>query len=343
MLFLLLDIITQSSSSSCTQSADIIDQIFREKLEIEKQFAASTSPTASVHSGVSSDEAHLSDYLQSHKIGLPHLDIDGGSTDSEDIEQEFQSIYSASTGVEANNLSDNWLFKKRNANGDGTSSNVSVASPIGMLVPSPTEDIRTLIGDQNADEISDLSEAGSDLDSSDLDDELDANAIDIPHVLVECKTLIGGKNEMASFERSKSSLIDLLEPDSLVSEQSLTGQSPMISEAKNNLILIDLPQTRTNPNLMKDLSENNNRTRSANQEKFDVDNTLIDFDSLTPQNSESNDVEIVPEKSKNFLDFEPIPAPRNKLENEQKPLAGKCIDCCCCCNFFFFFTNPTLN
>lgn len=176
-------------------------------------------------------------------MSLPQLNIDDISADSDEIEEEFQSIYTATAAQDPGVLSDNWMFKRRGE--DGTSSVVSATSPVGMLVPSPTEDIRTQIGDRNADEIeSDLSEGGSDLD---LDDPLGGNdnekdrlnvTIDVPHVLVESKTLISGKNEMSSFDHSK--LFDLLEPGSLVSEQSLTGQSPVISEAKNELLLLEV-------------------------------------------------------------------------------------------------------
>lgn len=232
-----------------SQAADIIDEIFREKLRGEKQRFASS--TARSDTSSDDDDERLNDYVQNHRVSLPLIDIDDISADSDEIEEEFQSIYTATqTAQDDTDLSDNWMFKRRGE--DGTSSVVSATSPVGMLVPSPTEDIRARIGNRNADEIeSDLSETGSDLDDSldaDVANEKDRLnvTIDVPHVLVQSKTLIGGKNEMASFEHSK--LIDLLEPGSLVSEQSLTGQSPVISEAKNELILIDATNDKVNAN-----------------------------------------------------------------------------------------------
>lgn len=106
----------------------------------------------------------------------------------------------------------------------------TISPPIGMLVPSPTDDVKTQIGDQNADDLSDLSEAGSDNDEE--DENAIRSSIDLPHVLVESKTKIGGKNELNSFDH------ELLEPASLVSESSLMRQSPLISEAKNELLLL---------------------------------------------------------------------------------------------------------
>lgn len=253
-----------------SQAADIIDEIFRDKLRSEKQrFVSSTAHSDSD----SSDDERLNNYVQNHRVSLPLLDIDDISADSDEIEEEFQSLYTQTAAQDSDtNLSDNWMFKRRGE--DGTSSSVvSATSPVGMLVPSPTEDIRTQIGDRNADEIeSDLSETGSDLDDS-LDDDDDNEkdrlnvTIDVPHVLVESKTLIGGKNEMTSFDHSR--LFDLLEPGSLVSEQSLTGQSPVISEAKNELLLLDAANKTTENVNMERRQESSNRVEAVND--------LLDF------------------------------------------------------------------
>lgn len=280
------------------------------------QSSAASAASASARS-------ELSDYIQNHKISLPDfeftandIDIDD-EEDSDEIEQEFQSIY-AETNY--SDISDNWLFRKvgsRNCmNGGGggggsASSIASASSPVGMLVPSPTQDCPTLIGNRNAEEISDLSENGSDIDSlpgEHSDNELNRNGThDLPHVLVESKTLIGGKNEMNSFEQSKVSLINLLEPDSLVSEQSLTGQSPAISEAKNNLILIEdrsspIPAAKRMDKFTADSIEQTNEL----QTNADL---LIKFDSLEAYNPdaeyherESNNVEILNKNENHSFD-----------------------------------------
>lgn len=247
--------------------------------------------------------SELSDYIQKHKISLPDLECPdnnhiGIDDDSDEIEQEFQSIYANSADIETNysDISDNWLFRKpgtQHCMKGSASSIASASSPVGMLVPSPTHDCPTLIGNRIADETSDLSENGSDVESLNgehSDDELNRgklNSHDLPHVLVESKTLIGGKNEMNSFERSKAALFDLLEPDSLVSEQSLTGQSPAISEAKNNLILIEnRPEPTINIAVKRnDLVTTMEHSKPSRQESADL---LIKFDSL-----EADNVEIV--------------------------------------------------
>lgn len=246
------------------QAADIFDEIFREKIRSEKK------GFSTAHSDSSSDDERLNDYVQNHRVSLPQLNIDDISADSDEIEEEFQSIYTATAAQDSDILSDNWMFKRRGE--DGTSSVVSATSPVGMLVPSPTEDIRTQIGDRNADEIeSDLSEGGSDLDDSLDGDDNEKHrlnvTIDVPHVLVESKTLIGGKNEMTSFDHSK--LFDLLEPGSLVSEQSLTGQSPVISEAKNELLLLEAANQEAEATEME--------RRQTQPNKVEAVNDLLDF------------------------------------------------------------------
>lgn len=290
-----------STSVINIQAADIIDEIFREKLG-----STNFLRTSSIAQSVSSEEeAHLNNYLQNHKVALPHLDADADNSD--DIEEEFESVYTANTTLDPN-ISANWVFKKRNSRGssDGTpTATIAPTAPIGMLVPSPAIEVKTLIGDQNADEISDLSEAGSDLDNtSDIED--NRNSIDIPHVLVENKTIIGGRNEMSTLDQStKHSLNELLEPASLVSEQSLTGQSPVISEAKNNLLFMnDYPATSKSQKL-----PNMSNGVTQTEDKSDL---LIDWTSSNVNGSvEANDVDIVTKTTnKNKFDFEPVPAPR---------------------------------
>lgn len=261
--------------------------------------------------------SELSDYIQNHKISLPDLEFarenrheDDG--DSDEIEEEFQSIYANSAEIDTNysDISDNWLFRKAGTQScmKGSSSSIaSASSPVGMLVPSPTHDCPTLIGNRNAEEVSDLSENGSDVESlhgDQSDNELNRsklNPYDLPHVLVDNKTLIGGKNEMNSFEQSKAALFDLLEPDSLVSEQSLTGQSPAISEAKNNLILIE---DRTEP-MANIAAYRNDLAKTMETDKLsdqDAD-LLIKFDSLEATNfdiveQEANNVDILSNNDK---------------------------------------------
>lgn len=147
--------------------------------------------------------------------------------DSDSFDEDLQSINSNDT---EGNWQENWLFRKRKLKNE-------TASAIGMLVPSPMEDVKALIGDKTTDEVSDLSEAGSDLDDDEMEPVNGRKSADLPHALVESKTIIGGKNDFGSFNEVKT-IDELLQPDSLVSTQSIDHQSPVIMEAKNDLILM---------------------------------------------------------------------------------------------------------
>lgn len=241
------------------------------------------TPPSSFKSGAfSSEDAYLSDQFQGHRIHLPELAET--SADSDEIEEEFQSIYTATANAEADadaddSWSENWTLKRRNIRDAGRK---TMSPPIGMLVPSPTHDVKTQIGDQNADEISDLSEAGSDAES---DGEENSHAsIDLPHILVEGKSKIGGRNDVARLE------YDLLEVASLVSESSLTHQSTDISEAKNELLLID--------------AEVAHRERPTFDLNGGIKNSTPFMNGRTNGwHSEDSSIDV-------FTKFEPIPAPR---------------------------------
>lgn len=156
---------------------------------------------------------------------MPLPGIEG--LDSDSFDEDYQSINSNDT---EGNWQENWLFKKRKLKNE-------TAAAIGMLVPSPMEEVKALIGDKTTDEVSDLSEAGSDLDDDENEPVNGRRSADLPHALIESKTIIGGKNEFGSFNEVKT-IDELLQPDSLVSTQSFDNQSPVIMEAKNDLILM---------------------------------------------------------------------------------------------------------
>lgn len=181
------------------------------------------SPPQSPRSVGSDEEAYLSDYIQKHKVPLPGIE----ALDSDSFDEDYQSINSNDT---EGNWQENWLFKKRKLKNE-------TAAVIGMLVPSPMEEVKALIGDKTTDEVSDLSEAGSDLDDDENEPVNGRRSADLPHALIESKTIIGGKNEFGSFDEVNT-IDELLQPDSLVSMQSIGNHSPVIMEAKNDMILM---------------------------------------------------------------------------------------------------------
>ncbi|XP_050743210.1 uncharacterized protein LOC108030034 isoform X12 [Drosophila biarmipes] len=156
-------------------------------------------------------ESVLSDYIAAHMVPLP--DFSASVTESED---DIGSISSGMIGD--GNWEDNWLFKKKRSS--------ATPSSIGMLVPAPTENVRAQIGDKTTDEISDLSEMGSDIEESSLD-LLRCN--DLNDRLLS-KHLIGGQN-------TKLVLDELVDRTSLTSHTLLEEHEPAFTETTNEFVV----------------------------------------------------------------------------------------------------------
>ncbi|XP_062552207.1 uncharacterized protein LOC134217459 isoform X1 [Armigeres subalbatus] len=153
-----------------------------------------------------SDESYLSDYIQKHTVPLPDLSDTTGSGPEDDV-------LSLKSNATDGTWEENWLFKKRQLK--------STESSIAMLVPSPTEEVKALIGDKNADEVSDLSEAGSDVEEYDSDSNIKNTTT----------------TETNSSPKRAENSIDSIIQDSLISINSIASNEPLLSEAKNDLLL----------------------------------------------------------------------------------------------------------
>lgn len=180
-----------------------------------------------------------------------------------------------------------------------------------MLVPSPTEDVKALIGDKNADEVSDLSEAEGDSnndnetssESSDDDDEHPNDATDVPNVLIQNKSIIGGKNHLIDLVETKNQHQDNQDFESITSQTSL-------SEAKNNIGFFEEDYIK----IERAVIELERQTATSTDEPE------------ASQHEIENDGEVIGEKlssPNNFMDehknldddakpFRPIPAPRSR-------------------------------
>lgn len=87
------------------------------------------------------------------------------------------------SGEESVDFEDNWRLQKRKF----TSSNSPV--PVPMLVPNPTTEAKVFIGDKEAENTSDLSDIASDYEEVETTPTINT-------ILVDSKTVIGGKNLM---------------------------------------------------------------------------------------------------------------------------------------------------
>ncbi|XP_055374484.1 extracellular matrix-binding protein ebh-like [Condylostylus longicornis] len=129
----------------------------------------------------------------------------------------FEDYASVASGADST-WEENWLFKKRKLLTHPT-------APIGMLVPAPKEDIKAMIGDKSADEISDFSE-------NEESDETNANNNDSgpENYRMQNKVVIGGQNVVGLFD-------DLMEQTSFISQtSSVTDNVVPYIETKNDYV-----------------------------------------------------------------------------------------------------------
>lgn len=279
------------------------------QVESSKQNFNNASEASVVPQSPTSDEEYLSDYIQHHRVPLPHLGVEDCAL-QQNPDEEFQSLETNGhvDGTEEGDESwqNNWMFRKREQTDNDLTSSVSNSS-IGMLVPSPTEEVKALIGDRTADEVSDLSEAGTDGESElsdaeeDGDEEVQTNHVDIPHVIVESKTLIGGKNEVESFHQTL-----LLPAVSLI---------PTTVTCNN----VDVVPIETVVEAEKKIAEDNADVQNSLQTLDDIvskaEATLVDSISekyapiIVDVVHKSNEAEIVHAESSAEVST-PVPAPR---------------------------------
>ncbi|XP_075167348.1 myosin-7a binding protein isoform X7 [Haematobia irritans] len=203
-------------------------------------------------------ESVMSDYLAGHMVPLPDLSNIGGESEEDD----YMSVTSSAIGDST--WENNWLFKKKKLSGLGTGS-VSTSS-IGMLVPDPKEDVRAQIGDKTADEISDLSELGSDTDDSSMD--LLRTTVEPINDRLFNKHLIGGQN-------SKMVLDELIERSSMISNTLPMDQEDAYAETRN--MNVEAPSqneainTKVNHQNMSTITNNNNNHEDQNNLEVPTD------------------------------------------------------------------------
>ncbi|XP_063239059.1 uncharacterized protein LOC134540328 [Bacillus rossius redtenbacheri] len=97
-------------------------------------------------------------FIQRHRVPFPELGmdiVDGEDTDGSDSDTDRREPPSRATDLlsPVDSWEENWLFQRRRLK-----AGPAAHQPVPMLVPNPGEGFRALIGDRDAEEVSDLSE-----------------------------------------------------------------------------------------------------------------------------------------------------------------------------------------
>ncbi|XP_040157541.1 uncharacterized protein LOC120897021 isoform X2 [Anopheles arabiensis] len=265
------------------------------------------------------DESYLSDYIQRHKVPLPDLsDTTGSGSGAED--DDLQSLKSNATD---GTWEENWLFRKRQLK--------TTESSIAMLVPSPTEEVKALIGDKNADEISDLSEAGSDCEGYESDGNVNGGTVPSVAPVVVASSSKDTTSEGISSSSKTQSLDEILPPDSLVSINSLPVNEEALSEATNSQLLADqVAQNGASERLQVDdlisIEPVADRVETTNptltnpflDDVFEANNNVITDDVKMLQRTETGDNRSATE-SNGYGDRKEIPIDRVLLDSRSPP------------------------
>lgn len=160
---------------------------------------------------------------------MPQLSPDNVSSD---IQQDDVFTSVASNGTTDSDWQENWLFKKSTSNAH--ESLINPIAHIGMLVPSPTEEVKTQIGDLTTDEVSDLSEAGSDVESELSDTE----PMSIPSVL-QLDSLVSQTNSTETIQEAKNDVVLLNKADNIQFVEDFNQIYLSEEEIRNSLETLD--------------------------------------------------------------------------------------------------------
>lgn len=148
------------------------------------------------------------------------------------ISVDIQSIAS-SNGTDGT-WEDNWLFKKRKLKTENQS--------IAMLVPSPSEDVKALIGDKNADETSDLSEnSDNEQNDDERDEDVEVNSktninVSSNNLPIVTETVPKIKTSISATETRDDITKSTFDPERMSLISMDTSEPNIVTEATNNLL-----------------------------------------------------------------------------------------------------------
>lgn len=171
-----------------------------------------------------------------------------------------------------NTWEENWLFQKKRIK-------TSQSVPVPMLIPNSNTEYRALIGDRDADDTTDLSDVGS---------ETEEVPSDIKHVLINSKTIIGGKN-----------------PDILM---ALVDQD----DSPNDLVKDD-DEENNKIDLRTDIESDDVKLNDDNEKNSLNSNVFEENNNIMPVNREEEE-----ENSSNVIQFRDKEPPRRKISQNSR-------------------------
>ncbi|GJQ67595.1 hypothetical protein Trydic_g8400 [Trypoxylus dichotomus] len=250
------------------------EETLEKKWENHSSMHDDASSVSSVDEWIRSDSSiGSSKYVDRMSLTIKQHIEEGSSSDDEAVDNETHVQENSFLHSEDENWHENWYFQKR------TLTNSSSPVPVPMLVPNPITEAKVLIGDKEAEEFSDR-------DSDYGDPEV---VPDIKNILVNSKTIIGGKNPTLSIDETDNLFhsTDILpaenddldrsnETNHTFSEDSLQPDEQIIPKQFN---------TTDYPLQSKSFQETNGDVLNT-PESYNEDISLISIGSNTEQDTE---------------------------------------------------------
>ncbi|KAK9696583.1 hypothetical protein QE152_g31489 [Popillia japonica] len=257
------------------------DETLENKWKNQDNIRDDASSVSSLDDWVRSDSSiGSSKYVDRMSLTIKQHIEEGSISDDEDLDNAsyVQDIHSSDE-----NWHENWYFQKRRL----TNSNSPV--PVPMLVPNPITEAKVLIGDKEAEEFSDR-------DSDYGDPEL---VPDIKNILVNSKTIIGGKNPIPSVDETDNmihSTEDILTSNTENNEPTVTDDARKCESTdtlqRNEVLNNGKSKKIIEANIITEYSSETTQNQNSSgdvlniPESYNEDVSLISLESNTEQDTE---------------------------------------------------------
>ncbi|XP_011302623.1 uncharacterized protein [Fopius arisanus] len=270
-----------SQDEACSDSSRTKIRVHHEPLSltIEEQIEEVTT-TYTSDDEPRNVKANVLHFRNAKRVPFPEygMDIVDPSQESSDSEDEIDACVSVSHVTPLETWEENWLFQRKKI--------AAQPEPVAMLVPNPSEDYRALIGDKDADDMSDLSEF-----SAQSDEEVDEDLVEAINKAVPASPNVG--RVPLGVHKTKSSIL----------HDNFTGE--IVCENSNDVGSPDKPSpgTKIESEIVKKEEKPENiiyfKTNNAEIEN-NFENTLGD------DTSKNEDIK---EDDKNYIPKTPVATP----------------------------------